>query len=145
MLQKVGPVAYKLELPQESRIHPTFHVSYLKKKLGQGVEVQTELPSTQKEDDSLIPRPQAVLEQRKKKGSTEVLIHWQRLAPSETTWENLEDLCQQFPTLTLEDKGEFKGAALLRASSDNHVAKDEDLHGHVHKKISIASHVAKEI
>ena len=30
---------------------------------------------------------------------------------------------------------------LLQVSSDNHVAKDdEDLHGHVDKKISVASH-----
>ena len=96
-----------------------------------------------------------ILSFRGHKWYTEVLIHWQGLAPSETTWENLEDLCQQFPTLTLEDKGEFKGAELLQTSSDNHVAKDEDLHGHVvkdedlhghvHKKISVASHVAKEI
>ena len=34
---------------------------------------------------------------------------------------------------------------MLQASSDNHVAKDKDLHGHVDKKISGASHVAKEI
>ena len=34
---------------------------------------------------------------------------------------------------------------MLQASSDNPVAKDEDLHGHVDKKISGASHVAKEI
>ena len=52
---------------------------------------------------------------------------------------------QQFPTLTLKDKGEFKGAELLQASSDNHVAKEEDLHGHIDKKISVASHVAKVI
>ena len=29
---------------------------------------------------------------------------------------------------------------MLQASSDRHIAKDEDLHGHVDKKISIASH-----
>ena len=34
---------------------------------------------------------------------------------------------------------------MLQASSDRHVAKDEDLHGHFDKKNSVASHVTKEI
>ena len=34
---------------------------------------------------------------------------------------------------------------MLQASSDRHVVKDEDLHGHFDKKNSVASHVTKEI
>ena len=44
ILQHFGKVAYKLALPQDSRIHPVFHVSQLKEKLGTHILAQPQLP-----------------------------------------------------------------------------------------------------
>lgn len=63
VVQKVGPMAYKLDLPLHSRIHPVFHVSLLKKKLGDDVVVQIELPLTG-EDGQLQLEPVAVSDRK---------------------------------------------------------------------------------
>ena len=44
VLQKIGTMAYKLELHASSRVHPVFHVSCLKKVIGENIPVQTILP-----------------------------------------------------------------------------------------------------
>ena len=40
VLQKVGSMAYKLELPASSLVHQVFHVSCLKKVIGDKLPVQ---------------------------------------------------------------------------------------------------------
>lgn len=44
ILERIGPVAYKLKLLENSKLHPVFHVSMLKKKLDTTVETQVPLP-----------------------------------------------------------------------------------------------------
>lgn len=44
ILEKVGDVAYRLNLPESTPIHPMFHVLVLKKKLGQTHNSLSQLP-----------------------------------------------------------------------------------------------------
>ena len=44
VVARLGSVAYKLELPEDSRIHPVFHVSLLKRRVGMDRQVTPTLP-----------------------------------------------------------------------------------------------------
>lgn len=69
-------MAYKLELPSESKVHLVFHVSLLKEKLGTQVVAQPQLPLVLEANGEVTVRPQAILEHRKRKNQMEVLVHW---------------------------------------------------------------------
>ena len=92
MLQRVGEVAYRLDLLSDSKIHPVFHVSCLKLKLGQQVSPLPTLPPLD-EAGQIISEPLAVLQTRTKtlrsRSITEVLTQWLGTTPEDATWESL--------------------------------------------------------
>jgi hypothetical protein len=99
VLQRVGNVAYRLELPSGSSVHPVFHVSQLKKAVGSSVQVSASLP-----DDMLeLQVPDKILQRRLVtrgfKTVHQVLIQWSFSPASLATWEDLEALRQRFTYL----------------------------------------------
>lgn len=66
ILQKLGTVAYKLNLPPTSKIHHVFHVSALKQKLGQHISHLPTLPPIDTEGTILLPKPEQIIDRRLK-------------------------------------------------------------------------------
>ncbi|KAL2245946.1 UNVERIFIED_CONTAM: Retrovirus-related Pol polyprotein from transposon 17.6 [Sesamum indicum] len=77
VIEKVGKVAYRLALPPESKIHPVFHVSLLKKKIGSKYIPSVNIPDL--EDEVYKIYPLAILARRliprNNVGVPQVLIH----------------------------------------------------------------------
>lgn len=100
---KVGPVAYKLRLPASVRIHSTFHVSALKRKIG-SASVQPHIPAGVTDQGHLMMEPLAILDRRVVKrgrtAATQVLVQWSNCFPEDSTWEFLQDLQRQFPNFS---------------------------------------------
>lgn len=87
MEQKIGKVAYKLQLPQRSRVHPIFHVSQLKKYVGTTTVAST-LPvidahrAWAKEPVKTVDRR---IRHRRNLAKTEVLVEWTNSFPEDAT------------------------------------------------------------
>jgi len=92
----MGPVAYKLALPEHPRIHPVFHCSILKPFIGSPTSEQAmHLPSLAM-DNQPVPVPLAILAHKIVPSDIgpkhPVLVQWQGLHPDEASWEEWSTL-----------------------------------------------------
>jgi hypothetical protein len=91
VLQKIGTMAYKLELSSSSLVHPVFHVSCLKKVIDDKIPVQTIFPKLDKEG-KIILEPESITDtiilQPRNRSISEYLIKWRKLPAEDSTWED---------------------------------------------------------
>ncbi|TYK23796.1 putative retroelement pol polyprotein [Cucumis melo var. makuwa] len=114
ILERIGEVAYRLELPTDAAIHPVFHVSQLKKFVNQQKNI---VPTLQNITEKLEwqSQPEEARDYRQDKTEKwEVLVAWKNLPDYEASWEDYDEMHQRYPNLHLEDKVNLKGGSNVR-------------------------------
>ncbi|XP_073355157.1 uncharacterized protein [Aegilops tauschii subsp. strangulata] len=99
VLDKIGKLAYKLELPADSRIHPVFHVSQLKPFTPNYTPVFSELPRPPDlagHDDEPVEIVERRMVKRGASALVQVKVRW-RSGEAATTWEDYDTLRRRFP------------------------------------------------
>ena len=99
ILERIGPVAYRLQLPTSSKIHIVFHVSLLKPYRGDTPTTLDPLPPLQSDNHPVV-EPLSILDWKWDTNYTppvqKVLVQWTGLAPEDTTWEDWDSICTSY-------------------------------------------------
>ena len=118
-------MAYKLDLPDSSHLHPVFHVSQLKEFLPRETIPSQTLPTVR----AAIQVPLSILQKRVrsqgKRTIAQGLDHLSESSPADATWEDLEHLKQQFPRAPAWGQAGSQGGRIV---SDTRAQDTEDHH-----------------
>lgn len=116
IMQNIGSFSYKLELQPTTKIYPFFHVSCLKKVIGQNIPTQIVLPELDEEGRIILELEcilQTCMKKLRNKTLTQYLIQWKNLLVEEATWED-EEFIQKNPHLvSIEYNASFKRGGML--------------------------------
>ncbi|CAM8924470.1 unnamed protein product [Rhodiola kirilowii] len=99
IIDRIGPVAYKLELPPEAAIHNVFYVSQLKLCHNHPANA-TALPQymldlgNSKEPEAILDRKMV---KRQNGAVTKILVQWKGYPVEQATWEFYQDFIKKYP------------------------------------------------
>ena len=106
IISRVGPVAYKLQLPIElNKVHPVFHVSNLKKCLSDETLVIPLDEIELNENLNFVEEPVEIMDREVKRTKQSripiVKVRWNAKRGPEFTWEREDQMQQKYPHLFL--------------------------------------------
>ncbi|EOY08397.1 Gag protease polyprotein [Theobroma cacao] len=123
IIERIGPVAYRLELPPElDRIHNVFHISMLKKYVPDPSHILETPPIELHEDLKFEVKPVRILDRKdrvlRNKSIPMVKVLWKNARMEEMTWEVESQMRNQYPHLLFESGGESSDKGKEIASED---------------------------
>jgi len=128
--EKIGPVAYHLQLPDNAKLHLVFHCSLLRPHHGPTPTVTTDqIPLTVIDNHpmlTLLSILSSKLDESTQPPTRLVLVQWVGQAPEDSTWETWADMKDKYH---LEDKVDLEEGGI---DSNTHTTRGTTSNTHAH-------------
>jgi predicted aspartyl protease len=98
IMEQIGTVSYKLQLPEKSRVHPVFHISALKKYNESQDKRKFERPESILVESEEEYEVEAILDHRVSRKKREYLVKWKGYPIDDSTWVSEAD-CTNSPDI----------------------------------------------
>lgn len=116
---KIGTVAYKLKLPATSSVHPVFHISLLKKVIGNLPSASPSLPPDTT-DAGARECPWSSVEDQRRCTMSQLLIKWAGWPSELATWEDEDQLRHLLPSATAYGQAVIQGGGNVMNQGATH-------------------------
>ena len=99
--ERIGEMSYRLELPETlSGVHDVFHVSQLRKCLGDHDRILDQQSVQLQPDLTYVEQPVRIVDQRDKALRNQIIplvrVEWSR---GDSTWERRDQMLEKYPLL----------------------------------------------